>query len=622
MKHHTTIHRRLRAVINRIGYVLVAAMLAALSLLLPFQSALAEEEDGTTAVLVVFVQPTEQTTDDNSGAEETASEPEPEPDAADSDVEIAAATEEPVISEEPDQPTGEVSTEDVADDTTTEDAAETTAPTDEETQPATETGATKQSEAEQSDTASAPESTEATGALIVSNEYIFYSSDADYAAEICGQNGGTLLRWSDGLGVMYCTTTPDGGDVVFYPQEIYVVESIPYYEQQGDSISQIGATQSLVSNAGSGVVIAVIDSGIDLDHPALADSILDAVSVIPSSAYGDDGYFSDSYEGAQDYAGHGSHIAGIIAGQTDSMTIGVAPEAQILSIKALEKYGTSAAGTTEWLIRAIQYAISQHVDIINLSIGGSGSYVSAAQIVLQQAADAGILVVCATGNTSDAATAGTIDYPAAYDSTLAVSSVTVDGEEVTLSGFSKYGEGTDLSAPGVAIYSCNQNGGYVSLSGTSMSCAVVAGVAALLLSQDQSLTPQQLIQLMEQSAYDAGDTGYDTQFGWGVVDARAALLRLRHSGSHPSTDTWTDLDGDITQPAPLGPEALAADDWLTTQQGDTVQENASSVPDEQNSNDNTPKNAVLPWILASLGGVLCLGGAGWFIGTRVRQRNH
>ena len=160
----------------------------------------------------------------------------------------------------------------------------------------------------------------------LNNEYIFYSSDAEYAAQICGQNGGTLLRWSDGLGVMYCTTTPDGGDVVFYPQEIYVVESIPYYEQQGDSISNIGATQSLVSNAGSGVVIAVIDSGIDLDHPALADSILDAVSVIPSSAYGDDGYFSDLYEGAQDYAGHGSHIAGIIVGQTDSMTIGVAPE--------------------------------------------------------------------------------------------------------------------------------------------------------------------------------------------------------------------------------------------------------------------------------------------------------
>ena len=615
MKNHTAIRRRLRAFISRISYVLVAAILAALSLMLPFQRALAEGEDNTTAVLVVLVLPEEQTTGGESGAEESSGMEEtssaPDPDATNSGAESTTASEEPTDSKEPDQPTNEANTED---------AADTPAPVDEESQPATEADATEQSAAEQSDTTSAPEATEATGALIVSNEYIFYSSDADYAAEICGQSGGTLLRWSDGLGVMYCATTPGGGDVIFYPQEIYVVESIPYYEQQGDSITNIGATQSLVSNAGNGVVIAVIDSGIDLDHPALAGSILDAVSVIPSSAYGDGGYFSELYEGAQDYEGHGSHVAGIIAGQTDSMTIGVAPEAQILSIKALEKYGTSAAGTTEWLIRAIQYAISQHVDIINLSIGGSGSYVSAAQVVLQQAADAGILVICATGNTSNPATAGTIDYPAAYDSTLAVSSVTVDGDEVTLSGFSKYGEGTDLSAPGIAIYSCNQNGGYVSLSGTSMSCAVVAGVAALLLSQDQSLTPQEIINLMEQSAYDAGDTGYDTQFGWGVVDAKAALLLLRHPGSHPSTDTWTNLDEDITQPAPLGPEALATDDWLTTQQGDTVQENAPSVPDEQNSDENTPKMAVLPWILASLGGVLCLGGAGWLFLARVRQR--
>ena len=618
MMKHTVNSRRMRTVINRIGYVLVAAILAALSLMLPFQRSLAEGEDDTTAVLVVLVQPAEQTTGDNASAEESSGAEEttsgPEQDASDSDVNSEAATEDFAEAKEPDQSTNEANTED---------AADTTAPLDEETLSATEAGATEQSEAEKSGTASAPESTEATGALIVSNEYIFYSSDANYAAEICGQNGGTLLRWSDGLGVMYCATTPGGGDVIFYPQEIYVVESIPYYEQQGDSISNIGATQSLVSDAGRGVVVAVIDSGIDLDHPALAGSILDAVSVIPSSAYGDGGYFSELYEGAQDFEGHGSHIAGIIAGQTDSMTIGVAPEAEILSIKALEKYGTSAAGTTEWLIRAIQYAISQHVDIINLSIGGSSSYVSAAQIVLQQAADAGILVVCATGNISNPATAGTIDYPAAYDNTLAVSSVTVDGDEVTLSGFSKYGEGTDLSAPGVAIYSCNQNGGYVSLSGTSMSCAVVAGVAALLLSQDQSLTPQEIIKLMEQSAYDAGDTGYDTQFGWGVVDARAALLRLRHSSSHPSTDTWTNPTGDITRPAPLGPEALAADDWLTTQQGEgIVQENASTVPDGQNSGGNTPNKAVLPWILASLGGALFLGGAAWFTLARARQRKH
>jgi len=290
----------------------------------------------------------------------------------------------------------------------------------------------------------------------------------------------------------------------------------------------------------------------------------------------------------------------------------------------LEKYGTSAAGTTEWLIRAIQYAISQNVDIINLSIGGSSSYVSAAQVMLKKAADAGILVVCATGNTgADPSTTDTIDYPAAYDSTLAVSCVTVDGDSVSLSGFSKYGEGTDLSAPGVAIYSCNAKGAYTVLSGTSMSCAVVSGIAALLLSQKSSLTPQQLITLLEKTAYDAGDVGYDTMFGWGVVDAKAALLLLRHqSGQTKPTLPGFDTEEDLTQTAPLGQETDAASDWLTTQtQTDTSQsEQPTSGQNTQNSGDHAPEIPVLTWVLLSIGGGLSLCGAGLLIRFRFLRK--
>jgi len=598
-----TVRRRFQALIRKTAYGAVAAALLAFTLMLPVQAAHAETVDDPTLLVLVVV-----------GQEETAGV---QTDAAAS----AEVSEEPkaVEATEPVETAQPADTIETTQPQETPQANETPEPEQAEATPTPAAATSTSAESEIEQAAQMPQSE--ASIFDCSNEYIFYSNDANYAAEICGRYGGALLRWSDGVGVMFSVTTPGGGDVVFYPQEILIVQSVPYYEQQGDSISQIGAAQPLAANAGSGVVIAVIDSGIDLDHPALAGNISQAISVIPSSAYGSGGYFSSAYEGAQDYEGHGSHIAGIIAGQTDDLTIGIAPETQILSIKALERYGASAAGTTEWLIHAIQYAISQKVDIINLSIGGSKSYVSAAQVVLKQAADAGILVVCAAGNIDGGSTpADTIDYPAAYDDTLAVTCVTVVGDDVTLSGFSRYGEGTDLSAPGVAIYSCNQNGGYSVQSGTSMSCAVVAGIAGLLLSQDPSLTPQQLIQLMEQSAHDAGSSGYDTMFGWGVVDAKAALLLLRHPGNghHPSTQPNTDL----TQPAPQGLAANAASDWLTTQleTGSTQAEPVPSDQSGQNSDGNGQKRLESGWIWASVCGVLCLAGGSWLFIARAKRR--
>lgn len=419
----------------------------------------------------------------------------------------------------------------------------------------------------------------------IENEYVFYASDESLAASLCSQYGGTLLRYSDGLGVMYCESFSCDSANIFFPQEVYLVSSAPYFAQEGESATNIASAQGLATNDGAGVLIAVIDSGIDLDHPALVDSILDAVSVIPDSAYGDSGYFYEDYLGAQDNQGHGSHVSGTIVGQTDEMTLGIAPQAQILSIKALEKYGSSAAGTTEWLIRAILLAIARDVDIINLSVGGSKNYVSAAQAAFAQAADAGILVICATGNSQTGPTAG-IDYPAAYDNTLAVTSVTIDGSDITLSNFSRYGEGTDLSAPGVAIYSCDADGSYQTLSGTSMSCGIVTGIAALLLSENPDLSPSDLIRLLERSATDAGAAGYDTRFGWGVVNAEEALLLLRHGReTNEAEQTPVTEEPPVSAPEqPIGQEVDASEDWLTTQQdGAQTQQTAQNMPTSHES---------------------------------------
>lgn len=530
----------------------VAALAAVLFALLPFGAANAETEEEAQTVVLVVVEPAalEQTSGETQQAQAETPAPESTPANVESSADAAGRDDAAQVSATPAQ-------------TPTEPSAENSTQT-----------------------------------IPVANEYLFYSLDEAAAAALCGQYGGVLLRWSDGLGVMYSETSLNGAEGVFYPQEVYLVSSAPYLPQPGETRTNIAAAQGMSTNQGAGVVIAVIDSGVDPDHPALVGKIADAVSVIPESAYGDGGYFWTEYQGVQDNEGHGSHIAGILVGQTDEMTIGIAPEAQILSIKALEKYGLSAAGTTEWMIRAILYAISQKVDIINLSIGGGKNYVSAAQTALKQASDAGILVVCATGNSYTGPTEG-IDYPAAYENTLAVTSVTIDGKDIALSDFSRYGTGTDLSAPGVSIFSCNASGQYQTLSGTSMSCAIVSGVAALLLSEKPDLTPAEASRILKQSATDAGSDGYDTVYGWGVVNAEAALLLLKN-GKHINAD---DSTGEMPKPAvPGGPETLAANDWLQTQldEQQTLQQPADGAENTLKTPENGGAFALIMAIAALL----------------------
>ena len=537
--------------------------LSALFLLLPLRFAAAEEADEPQTLVVVVIEPALQ-----EEPFEAASSGEAVPEEATAAPDVSA----PMLGET-EAPTGSANT---LESTPVPEAAPAPAPEAPAQAPAAEE--------------SAP--------ILIANEYVFYATDAELAGSLCSQYGGMLLRWSDGLGVMYCESLSGEGVGVFFPQEVYLVSSAPYYAQEGETATNIAAAQALAPNAGAGVLIAVIDSGIDPDHPALVGSILDAVSVIPDSAYGDGGYFYEGYQGVQDNQGHGSHISGMLVGQTDEITLGIAPEAQILSIKALEKYGSAAAGTTEWLIRAILLAISRDADIINLSIGGSKNYVSAAQAAFAQAADAGILVVCATGNSQTGPTAG-IDYPAAYDNTLAVTSVTVDGSSISLSDFSRYGAGTDLSAPGVGIYSCDADGLYQTLSGTSMSCAIVTGVAAMLLSQNPDLSPDELIRLLAHSATDAGAVGYDTRFGWGVVNAEEALYLLRRGSTSGGTEQAPQVE-DPTPPAPaepIGQEIPASQDWLTTQQdGAQAELTAQDIP-------VTPESQLTLYVVLLLSGI-------------------
>ncbi len=255
------------------------------------------------------------------------------------------------------------------------------------------------------------------------------------------------------------------------------------------------------------VVVAVVDSGINPAHPEFQDR------VIP-------GYdFVNNDDDPADDHGHGTHVAGIIAAAANNGTgmVGVCPQCRLLPVKVLNE---DNVGTWAGVAAGVIYAVDNGADIINLSLGGNGG-ANVLEQAIEYANQQGVLVVAAAGNgRSDAPF-----YPAAYPGVLGVSASRNDDTRWSLSNFGDY---IDLAAPGYAIYStysdlANYYGGYTFMSGTSMASPHVAGVAALLLSQDPERSAADVERLLLETAKDLGDPGKDAYFGYGRVDPLAAL---------------------------------------------------------------------------------------------------
>lgn len=223
---------------------------------------------------------------------------------------------------------------------------------------------------------------------------------------------------------------------------------------------------------GEGVVIAVIDTGCDVNHPDLKDRII-GVRNFTTDDNGNQNIVSD-------YVGHGTHVAGTIAANENSSgIIGVAPRAKLLILKALSKNG----GQYPWVIAAINYAVSQNVNIISMSLGGPDDNIQLHEAIKRAVAN-NILVVCAAGNSGDGnATTTEINYPAAYNETISVGSVSI---EKLPSRFSSSNNEVDLVGPGQGfgargILSTAPGGRYVELQGTSMATPHISGALALII---------------------------------------------------------------------------------------------------------------------------------------------
>ena len=292
-----------------------------------------------------------------------------------------------------------------------------------------------------------------------------------------------------------------------------------------------------LSRGNSGVIVAIVDTGVDWNHEDLAANIWSNPGEVPNNANDDDhNGFVDDVRGwdfgglsgtpdndpREDRADHGTHVAGIAAAVSDNGkgVSGIAFHCTIMPVKTSQddiRNGNDAL--IAYGYEGIVYAADNGASVINCSWGGPG-YSQFEQDVINYATRHGALVVAAAGNSA----ASEEFYPAAYDHALAVASI--NGAEVR-STFSNYGNWVDVSSPGEALYSTWQSAAepYTYLSGTSMASPVVAGVCALVKSQHPEWLPEQVGQQVRVSAenIDALNSRYARQIGFGRVDAYSAL---------------------------------------------------------------------------------------------------
>ncbi|MPZ24764.1 MAG: S8 family serine peptidase, partial [Dehalococcoidia bacterium] len=269
---------------------------------------------------------------------------------------------------------------------------------------------------------------------------------------------------------------------------------------------------NVTGNAGAGTKVAVIDTGFDSDHPDLEVNIAGGRNFVANPD-------NNNYE---DDNGHGTHVAGTIAAADNGIgLVGVAPEASLYGLKVLNAQGSGSFGD---IVKAIEWATGlgggTKADIINMSLGcfGAGCNDPALKAAVDNAYAAGVLVVVAAGNNGPGA--NTVGYPAMYDSAIAVAATNSSN---AVASFSSRGSQVELAAPGVSIRSTYPNNSYATLNGTSMATPHVAGLAALVKAANPSITASQIRTRLQQTATDLGAAGRDTSYGYGLIDAVAAV---------------------------------------------------------------------------------------------------
>lgn len=270
-------------------------------------------------------------------------------------------------------------------------------------------------------------------------------------------------------------------------------------------MTSVSATKVWPTNTGAGVRIAVIDTGIDYHHADLAPNYAGGYNFVKKT------------NDPLDDHGHGTHVAGTIAAAVNGSGIkGVAPAAKLYALKVLD---ASGSGSYSNIIAALQWCVTNKMQIASMSLGASVNS-KALHDACTNAYQGGVLLVAAAGNSG---TSGgldtTVEFPAAYGACIAVGAV--DSNSVR-PYWSSTGAKVELAAPGVNITSDKLGGGLTVMSGTSMATPHVAGVAALVYASGVA-KPALVRQRLDATASDLGAPGRDNLYGYGLVNASAAV---------------------------------------------------------------------------------------------------
>jgi thermitase len=334
-----------------------------------------------------------------------------------------------------------------------------------------------------------------------------------------------------------------GDPNVLYAEPDYIAHAQPttpndpYYGSQW-GLSKINAPAAWdMATGSSAVVIAIVDTGIDLSHPDLS-----CAGKLTAARWN----FVSGNNYPQDDNGHGTHVAGIAAacGNNGIGVAGVAWGVRLMPIKALDANGS---GYYSNIAAGITYAVDNGARVVSLSLAGASSSTILANAV-QYAHDHGVLVVAAAGNCAQGGSqcgnlSNPVMYPAAYPTALAVAA-TDSGDN--WASFSEHQPYVGVAAPGVNIYSTLRGGGYGTMTGTSMATPYVSGLAALLWSFAPSFTVDQIKSIIESTADDLGAPGKDDYFGYGRINAGRTLSSLSLLASSTQASFLFSDDGGAT----------------------------------------------------------------------------
>ncbi|MER7275819.1 type VII secretion-associated serine protease mycosin [Dactylosporangium sp. NPDC000244] len=377
-------------------------------------------------------------------------------------------------------------------------------------------------------------------------------------------------------------------------------------------LTALDARDAWKVSTGKGVIVAVIDSGVDATHPDLAGQVLPGLDLVDPAA-GD--------EGKVDPVGHGTTVAALIAGNNRdrSGAGGIAPGAKILPIRVLDeanKYDDPGV-----VAKAVRWAVDHRASVINLSLGGALRSEAIAE-ALQYAAAHDVVVVACTGNIATDPSIHQVWYPAREPGVVAVAGLgarTKTSKGDVLWSGSLTGPETVLTAPAVDLIGAKPGGGYWQVQGTSFATPLVAGAASLVRARFPKMSAANVINRLIGTAKDLGPKGRDDRFGYGEVDPVAALRDT--VGEVATNPLAEDASGPGPEAAPAGDEAEAEQAGPLRPGGAAPMPSTSAEPDlRQLASDARTEAGAVAGLTAVL--VISIAGASGVLLHHRRRARH